>query len=122
MKEKALKPFNAINFGRILHAIHAYKKELKGFSERLFKIMSKKVFNNGKDAELDDMEMEMIIEALINRGDFHEGKGNSLESSVFYKIAEQLTLIKHNYQLQNGPKVEKAASAGTLTAMAQKAV
>ncbi|OIJ12691.1 hypothetical protein BKP37_12895 [Anaerobacillus alkalilacustris] len=122
MKEKTLKPFNSINFGRILNAIHSYKKELNGFSKRLFEIMSTKVFNLGKDVELDGMEMEMIVEALVKRGDFLEGKGNSLEAEIFFKLAEQVTLIRVNFQRKNGPKIEKTASAPTLTAIAFKAV
>lgn len=122
MKEKTLKPFNSINFGRILHAVHAYKKELHGFSKRLYEVMSRKVFNKGKDVELDGMEMEMIVEALVSRGDFLEKKGSSIEAEIFFKLAEQVTLIRVNFQIVNSPKIEKAASAGTPTAYGLKAV
>ena len=122
MKEKTLRPFNSISFGRILHAIHAYKMELNGFEKRLFEVMSKKVFNKGKDVELDGMEMKLITTALMKRGDFLEMKGRPFDADHFYKLAAEVTLIRINFQQTNGPKIEKAASAGTPTAYGLKAV
>ncbi|WNF36451.1 hypothetical protein RJD24_18815 [Bacillaceae bacterium IKA-2] len=122
MKTQTLRPFNSINFGRILHAIHARRSELKGSYRQLFDVMYKKVFGQGKEVELDGMEMKLIVTSLMKRGDFLEMIGKPYEADNFYKIASEVTLIRINFQRQHGPKIVKAPTAVTVSAMAYKAV
>lgn len=122
MKEKTLQSFSSVNLGRTLFAIHTYKKELKCFSKQLFEVMATKVFNKGKDVELDGMEMHMMIEALNQHSILLKAEGNTKEAKIYIQLAEQVKQIRINFQRKNGPKIEKTASAPTLTAMAYKAV
>jgi hypothetical protein len=72
-------------------------------------------FKSGK-AELDGGEMEIVIQSLRKIAHSYVKRGCSFKAIPYFTVASKVNEEKKVYQFTNGPKIEKTASAGTLTA------
>jgi hypothetical protein len=72
-------------------------------------------FTKGQ-ATLDGGEMEIVIQSLRKIAHAYVKRGRSIKAISYFTVAAKVNDEKKLYQFTNGPKIEKTASAGTLTA------
>lgn len=99
-------------------AMRYHRQLLKDSRRQLFDIGYQKVNNSDVKVELDGMEMICICQSLFIYAKSLTKHKKYAESKNYRGIAQQLEVIRIQFQQENGPKIrkEKAASAGTLTA------
>lgn len=123
---KALMCFNPIELGQIFQAMVRYRQTMKLSDRRQFDIPFKAItrqknLQGCRLLDFDGMEMKLISDALRNRGDFLIIQKQYLASVKFFELAQVVDEERYLFQRANGPKI-KAATAGTVTAMANKAI
>jgi hypothetical protein len=98
-------------------AMRFNRQSLQGMSQKLFDIAYNKVKSmDGFVVKLDGMEMIYVTQSLHKYGKYLSRLHKFEESEIYRSHAVQMDLIRETFQRENGPKKEKAASAGTLTA------
>jgi hypothetical protein len=81
----------------------------------MYEIYMKFDFTKGQ-AALDGGEMEIVIQSLRKIAHSYVKRGRSFKAIPYFTVAAKVNDEKKLYQFTNGPKIEKTASAGTLTA------
>ncbi len=88
----------------------------EGFRKDWTAAIYKKFDFKAGTAELDGGEMEIVIQSLRKIAHSYVERGRSFKAIPYFTVASKVNDEKKVYQITNGPKIEKTASAGTLTA------
>ncbi|MFC0188206.1 hypothetical protein ACFFJY_07920 [Fictibacillus aquaticus] len=100
----------------IKNAMSRYRKGLEGFNRKLFDISFNKVLAAKHSVEMDGMEMIMMHRSLNMYAHALSKAGKRIEAEHYYRLSKWIDQTRARFQQTYGPKIEKAASAATLTA------
>jgi hypothetical protein len=114
MKEKIL--LIRTDLAMIKNAMRSYRKTQAGCQLRLFDIAFNKVIQTRSFIELDGMEMIYIHRSLNLHAHHLSKRGKMVEADHYFSLSSWMDITRERFQRKYGPKTEKTASAGTLTA------